>query len=151
VSFAVEVQTVAVRLVGAGLAVDGEVFLHVVGGSGHPETLGERLNDLSVRFLPCRVDGRVELVRVDGISFVEARAPLPELREIEEVGAVRQQVDVELAGGYHLGGELVYTRPPGSQRVSDLLNSGAERFLLLLDGDQARYLRRDALVRVRTL
>jgi hypothetical protein len=83
--------------------------------------------------------------------MVEALAPLPELDRFDQLGAVRQAVEVDLAGGGTLKGELVYSRPPGSQRVSDLLNAGAERFLLLIDeAARALYVRRDELLRVRT-
>lgn len=150
-SYALEVSNLPVRLHTAdGRVVEAEVFLHAVGGSGRPETLEDRLNDPDLRFLPCRVAGRVELVHLERVAVVEALAPLPELERLAEIGAVRQSVEVELAGGRALQGELVYSRPPGSQRVSDLLNSGNERFLLLVDGAaRALYVRRDELLRVR--
>jgi hypothetical protein len=151
VSYAVEVQPVPVRLHTVdGGTVEAEVFLHTVGESGRPETLGDRLNDPHLRFLPCRIAGRVELVHLDRLAYVEALAPLPELQELEEVGAARQPVEVDLAHGPALQGTLVYSRPAGSQRVSDLLNLGEERFLLLVvDAEKSLYVRRDELLRVR--
>jgi hypothetical protein len=151
VSYAVEVHPLPVRLhTRDGGAVEVEVFLHTVGESGRPETLGDRLNDPHLRFLPCRVAGRVELVHLERLVFVEALAPLPELQELEEVGAVRQPVEVDLADGRSLRGTLVYSRPAGSQRVSDLLNAGNERFLLLVEAAaRTLYVRRDELLRVR--
>jgi hypothetical protein len=45
---------------------------------------------------------------------------------------------------------LLYLLPPGSNRVSDLLNAPTPDFLLLAGGGLTRYVRRDALARVRT-
>jgi hypothetical protein len=151
VSYAVEVQPLPVRLhTTDGRAFGAEVFLHTVGELGRPETLGDRLNDPHLRFLPCRIDGRVELVHLERLAWVEALAPLPEVAWLSEVGAVQQPVEVDLADGPTLQGTLVYSRPPGSQRVSDLLNAGEARFLLLLDGSRSLYVRRDQLLRVRS-
>lgn len=125
-------------------------FLHTV--SPHlfaTETVADRLNDPAVRFLPCETDGRTELIRLSSLSYVEVHGLTPELERLHEIGAVRTEVEVELNCGDSLAGELIYEAPSNTDRVSDLLNSRATRFLLLASGERTLFVRRDAISRVR--
>ncbi|MCM2268766.1 MAG: hypothetical protein NDJ75_01540 [Thermoanaerobaculia bacterium] len=152
-SLALEVREAPLRLVDRrGERSTATLFLHAVGERGsRPETIGERLNDPATRFVPVRRDGGVELVSLDWIAYVAAAGRLPEATASDAVGARHVAVELELAGGESLAGELVYSRPAGSARVSDLLNAAGERFLMLLTTDETLFVHRDAVVRARTL
>lgn len=124
-------------------------FLHT--GSPHhfaTETVFERLNDPETRFLPCEFEHHTELVRLSSLSYVEMHGRAPELERLEEIGAVRKRVELELDCGDTLAGELIYEAPLNADRVSDLLNSRAPRFLLLVSGERTLFIRRDAIARV---
>src|SRR5688572_18727383 len=101
VDLALEVQPLAVRLLFAdGRRTAARVFLHAA-SARHlgRQTLGERLNDRDVGFMPLELDGRVELVRIATIAAVECDAPLPELAELDAVDAFRAPVEIELVSG----------------------------------------------------
>jgi hypothetical protein len=112
------------------------------------ETLGERLNDPATRFLPCKVEDKVELLNLKWISYVRVAGVLPEVVQLEEVGAVRQRARVVVQSGYVLEGEFLYVLPTSRCRLSDLLNMSDERFLLFLAPAAALYINRDTIVRV---
>jgi hypothetical protein len=125
------------------------IFLHTV--SPHhfsTETVFDRLNDPETRFLPCEIDGRTELVRLGSLSYVEVHGLTPELERLQEIGAIHSDVELELDCGDSLSGELIYEAPPRTNRVSDLLNSRATRFLLLTAGERTLFVRRDAVARI---
>ncbi len=112
------------------------------------ETLGERLNDADTRFVPCKVDDRVELLNLDRISFLRVSGPLPEVAHQEELGASRQSARIIVQGGYLLEGEFLCILPTARSRLSDLLNDSSDRFLLFLAPAAAFYINRDAIVRI---
>jgi hypothetical protein len=112
------------------------------------ETLGERLNDPATRFLPCKIEDKVELLNLKWISYIRVSGILPEVMQLEEVGAVRQRAQVVVQSGYVLEGEFLYVLPHTRCRVSDLLNTSDDRFLLFLAPAAALYLNRDTIVRV---
>lgn len=150
--YSVEVSRRPARIVDrSGSAVDAVFFLH--GSAVHPEgheTLAERLNDSGVRFLPCEIeDGIVELVRLDWIAYVEIAGLPHELPDLDEMGAYRAPVGLDLVSGESFDGELVYLAPPSAARVSDLLNRDDPRFLTLLRRGRTLYVNRDAIFRVR--
>ena len=133
-----------------GRSSDVVFFLHTV--SPHlfaTETVADRLNDPEARFLPGEVAGRTELIRLSSLSYVEIHGLPPEFERLQEIGAVRRPVELELDCGDTLAGELVYEAPPTTDRVSDLLNSRASRFLLLAIADRTLFVHRDAIARVR--
>ena len=70
------------------------------------------------------------------------------MEELQINGAVHSDVELELDCGELLSGELIYEAPPGTDRVSDLLNSRAARFLLLVSGQRTLCVRRDAVARI---
>lgn len=152
-SLALEVREAPLRVVGRdGREIVASLFLHEVGErGGRPESIGERLNDRAARFVPLRRGADVELTNLEWIAFVAAAGRLPEADAREAAGARRAAVEIEIGDGAKLAGELVYSRPAGSARVSDLLNAGDERFLLLLTADETLFVHRDAIVRVRTV
>ena len=147
---AVQVERVAAAVVDRkGRSSELVFFLHTV--SPHlfaTETVFERLNDPHSRFLPCEIGGRTELIRLSSLSYVEVHGLAPEVERLDEIGAVRTRVELELDCGDSLAGELVYEAPPTTDRVSDLLNSRATRFLLLICGERTLFVRRDAVARV---
>lgn len=134
----------------AGTELRGQLFLHAAADlGGRLQTISGRLAE-GARFLPLSVDGKVELVRADWIAYLEVAGATAEIVELEEIGASRAAAELELVTGETLGGDLLYLLPPGGNRVSDLLNAPAPDFLLLAGGGVTRYVRRDALARVRT-
>jgi hypothetical protein len=149
-SYAVQVQRQTVRMVAFdGKTAEGEIYLQSFGPSGAAQTLWEKLNDPGAVFIPFQSDGKVDLVHLYWVAYFEVAGLAPEVALRLEVGAVRERAELELVSGETVRGELIYARPPESRRISDLLNSPGERFLLLVDGDRTRYLHRHALVRVR--
>lgn len=151
-SLAVEVRDIPLRIVAFdGSASAGRFFLHLVSDhAGRPETLGDRLNDAATRFVPVRMAERVELLNLAWIAYVACPGRLPEVADREEVGFRHERVELDLAGGARLAGELIYALPPGHARVSDLLNAAGERFLLLITADETLFVNRTAIVRART-
>ena len=147
----IQVERVAASVVDRqGRTHERVFFLHTV--SPHlfaTETVADRLNDPDTRFLPSEVDGRTELIRLSSLSYVEVHGLAPEIGRLEEIGAARTPVELELDCGISLAGELVYEAPPTTNRVSDLLNARATRFLLLATGERTLFVRRDAVSRVR--
>ncbi len=150
-SYAIQVERVAASTVDRrGQRREVEIFLHTV--SPHhfaAETVADRLNDPETSFLPCEVDGRSELVRLSGLSYVEIPGLAPEIERLEEIGAARTRVELHLDCGEAVAGELVYEAPPAANRVSDLLNMRSPRFLLLSCDDRTLFVHRDAVDRVR--
>ena len=147
----IQVERVAASIVDKkGRAREIVFFLHTV--SPHlfaTETVADRLNDPDTRFLPCEIEGRTELIRLSSLSYVEVHGLAPEMERLQEIGAVHSDVELELDCGDSLAGEMLYEAPPNTDRVSDLLNSRATRFLLLAIGDRTLFVRRDAVSRVR--
>lgn len=147
----IQVERVAASIVdNEGRASEIVFFLHTV--SPHlfaTETVADRLNDPATEFLPCEIGGRTELVRLGSISHVEIHGLAPEIERLQEIGAVHNDVELELECGDSLAGELLYEAPPTTDRVSDLLNSRATRFLLLASGNRTLFVRRDGIARVR--
>lgn len=114
------------------------------------ETLGERIGDQETQFLPIDRDGEVELVRLGAIDWIGCPADaLAELAELEILPSYRQAVQIELESAEILVGELRYEAPEHASRISDLLNDRGRRFLLLTTGDEARYVNRERIRRVR--
>ncbi len=146
-----QVERVAASIVDRrGRSSEVAFFLHTV--SPHlyaTETVADRLNDPEIRFLPCEIGSRTELVRLSSLSYVEIHGLVPEMERLEEIGAVHAGVELELDCGDTLAGELIYEAPPTTDRVSDLLNSRSTPFLLLASGTRTLFVRRDAVARVR--
>lgn len=150
-SYAIDVDQIPIRLhTLRGEDVEAAVFVHPVGHADfRPESVGDRLNDPDTRFLPCYIDGESQLVRLSSISYVEMTAPVPELESLEAVGAVRTSVELWLKSGDRLRGDLLYEAERGEERVSDMLNRGRYRFLILVDGASACFVQSDAIDRVK--
>ena len=133
----------------SGEALTASFYLRLASSQGTGrETLGERLNDPATRFVPCRIEGKVELLSLDWISYVRVSGVLPEVGRREELGGVRQPARVTVQGGYVLEGEFLYVLPTARARLSDLLNMPGERFLLFLAPAAPLYINRDAIVRI---
>lgn len=133
-----------------GEALTGNLFLRdTPSPSRDPENLGTRLNEPGTHFVPFERDGRVEFVRLGSVSYVEHPAELPEVRRLRELGARSEPVEVDLATGELLRGDLLDIAPPEHCRLSDLLNQ-ADRFLLLASPGTTVYVARAAITRVRS-
>ncbi len=147
----IQVERVAASIVDRkGRSSELVFFLHTV--SPHlfaTETVADRLNDPETHFLPCEIDNRTELIRLTSLSYVEIHGLAPEIERLQEIGAAHSKVELELDCGDSLAGELVYEAPPTTDRVSDLLNSRATRFLLLISGERTLFVRLGAIARVR--
>lgn len=132
----------------AGRARRGVFFLRAGGVPARVETLLDLLNDEDRHFLPFEGEEEgMELVAVESIVYVEFELPESQARQFDEVGATRAPIEIEVAGGRRLAGELVHEAPPSARRASDLLNYLRERFLILLAGDRAWAIRRGAILR----
>ena len=133
-----------------GDALDAKVFLRpdAIHGAG-PGTLGSELNAEGRKFMPMSVGGEILLYRLSWIAYAAAEHALPELAELEEVGAIKQGVELTLTTGDVLSGKLVFLMPEQSSRVSDVLNSPGHQFLLLVSDGACTYVNREAIVCVR--
>jgi hypothetical protein len=134
---------------GESMAISFYLRLASALGMGR-ETLGERLNDAGTRFLPCKTENRVEILNLNWISYIRVAGILPEIAQLEEIGAARQRAKVVLQSGYFLEGEFLCVLPTERSRLSDFLNLGSERFLLFLAPAAVLYINRDSIVRVVT-
>lgn len=128
---------------------DVDVFL----GAAHhrqydTETLGERLNEEGLQFLPVATGEKFELLRLDYIADVQLDGVDPELEHLEGLGASRSAVTVHLSTGDTLRGDLVYVTPRERPRVSDVLNNREQQFFLLVEPGRSHYVNRKAVVRV---
>ncbi len=122
-----------------GETIQGRMFLRLTAeGHAGPETLWDRLNGPEV-FLPLQVDeAPVVFVNKTQILRVEA-APEDALPARTEGLVSTAPVALTLVNGDRLTGELRIEGPPGSRRLSDVLNTqpgflalcGAERTHLL--------------------
>ena len=150
-TLAVEVTPLPVRLVMAdGETAHALVFLHTSSDRRPgPQSLGERLCDGKTSFLPCVVDRGVELINLDHVACIQAPRDLPDVAELEEMPSFHASVELDLAHGERVSGELRHRLPPQSCRISDLFNGEAERFMLLTTDRRAVYVNRRAVVRVR--
>jgi hypothetical protein len=132
-----------------GEARDLDVFL---GAAQHrhydTETLGERLNAEGLQFLPVAAGEKFELLRLDYIADVQLDGTDPGLENLDKIGAARSTVTFHLSTGDKLEGDLVYVMPRDRPRVSDVLNSPALQFFLLVEHGRSHYVNRKAVVRV---
>ncbi|HVS12703.1 MAG TPA: hypothetical protein VMV46_02170 [Thermoanaerobaculia bacterium] len=150
-SFVIETRAAPLRIVlFDGRAIDCTLFLHLraEGGSGH-QRVSDRLNDRRTSFLPVRVGEAVELVHLAWVAYA-ASPDRGEIEEQESLGARRESVELEVVGGKRLAGELLQMGRPGFERVSDVLNDGGDRFLLVWSGAETLYVQRSAIVSVRS-
>lgn len=147
-SLAIAVDKVRVRLAGRdGRPFEADLYLHTV--SPHEfrhETVGDRLNDPDSDFLPFEIDGKVQLIALSSLGYVEQMDAPPEIERLDEIGARRQPVGLRLFSGDLLRGDLIYEANHEQARVSDLLNSG-HRFLLLVGEERILFVRRGAIER----
>jgi hypothetical protein len=107
-----------------------------------------QLNDAGVDFLPCRVTDRTELIRAEWIAYITVADDQVDWTRLDEAGAIPAAVELELVTGERVAGTLMMDGPEYARRVSDYLNRGSTRFLLLRTGGEAVYINRRALARV---
>jgi hypothetical protein len=150
-SFGIASSLLAVRFGPLGSApFDAGIFLREVSAASRaPETLGSRLNEPGVRFLPISFDGRIEMIHLVAIGFVERIGELAEIDRLLELGVQRVPVAITLTDATVVHGDLLAMTRPEGDRLSDLLNH-ADRFVLVADRSRALYVRRDAILRVRS-
>ena len=148
-SYAIEVRKAPVRIQGVrGDDFAAEGFLH----SARPhdpgvETVSDRLNSAEEQFLPCKTETEVSLIRLGAIVYLECVEPSRELSRMDEVGASEVSVEMVLATGEHLAGELLCQLPEGC-RVSDYLNTDDSRFLMLVEGPRVLFVNKNAIDRI---
>ncbi len=147
--FALAVERSTARLVGFdGSSATATLFLRGSSPRGpRPESVADRLNSLDGEFLPCEIDGEISVVNLAWIVYVEC--PAETETHGPEPGLRRAPAELDLVTGETLSGVLAYVARPGRARVSDLLNSASDRFLLLLSPGVERHVRRTAILRVR--
>jgi hypothetical protein len=149
-SYAIEIQKERARLVDIdGRSREVEFYLHTESPPGNrAETLSDRLNDPSLEFIPCDVDGRTSLFRLASIAYVELESPPAEFEAMEQIGIQREAVRLELVNGETLVGEAVYSAPQPASRVSDLLNTPTRRFLFVVSEGRTLVVQRQAVARI---
>jgi hypothetical protein len=145
------VEPLPVRVVDvAGESFAAEVFLRLASDRHEgPETLEDRLNDPSSRFLPCRVAERTILLHLATVAYLEHDGVLPEAEHLRSIGARPHPVELVLISGEELAGDMIYLLPSERSRLSDLFNQPGPPFLLMTEGNVTRYVSRDAVSRVR--
>ena len=148
--FVLEAQRApAVVLDMAGREREGVFFLRTGGVPRHVESLTDLLNDEEKRFLPFETGGAIEFLPVEAIVAVGFQLPAEEILLLDEVGALRSALEVEIATGRTFSGVLIHEAPPTARRLSDVLNFVRTRFLTLLGDDRAWAVRLGAILRVR--
>lgn len=133
----------------AGREREGVFFLRSGGIPAHVESLIDLLNDERKPFLPFDTGDGFELVAAESIVFVAFELPGEEARRLDEIGAVRAAIEVEVVTGQRLSGVLVHEAPVTAHRVSDLLNFTPTRFLTLFGEERAYAVRWRAILSVR--
>lgn len=149
-SLRLEVDHLRARLltVGGG-ALDALLFVHRRENSlAAPERIRRRLNDPKTAFLPCEAGDESRLLQVDRIAYVAFEDGVSDGALDGEAGASRTELTLDLVTGETLRGTLIYHGKPGD-RASDFLNSGADRFLLVMTDLGVTYVNRRAVEQVR--
>ncbi len=148
-SYAIEVRKAPVRIQGIrGDDFDAEVFLHAARPHDPGvETISDRLNSVEEHFLPFGTDLGIQLIRLEAIAYLECVEPGPELKRMEEVGAARIRVELDLATGDHLMGDLLCELAVG-HRLSDYLNTDDRRFLLMHQDSRVLFVNKNVIDRV---
>lgn len=127
---------------------EGVFFLRSGGMPARVESLFDLLNDPAKPFLPFATADGIELVAVENLAAVRFRLPAEEASFLDEIGAGRTALEIELLTGRKLTGVLVHEAPATVRRPSDVLNFLPTRFLMLLAEDRAYAVRRGAILRV---
>jgi hypothetical protein len=131
-----------------GEPIEVALYFHPREGSpAAPLVLRRQLNDPEALFLPCEVEGRPRLVRVDWIAYLTFDTGLGTTMNEEDILASRADVSLDLVTGANLAGTLLYHGRPGD-RVSDYLNSMSYRFLQLRNEDGAHEVNRSAVEQI---
>ena len=148
--FVLEAQRApAVVLDLAGREREGVFFLRTGGAPRYVESLPDLLNDEEKRFLPFETGGGIEFLPVEAMVAVGFQLPAEEILLLDEVGALRGALEIELVTGRTLTGALVSEAPESARRLSDVLNFVRTRFMTLLADDRAWAVRLGAILRVR--
>lgn len=141
---------VRVKLEG-GQDLTGLMYVPVMGETGGPGRLLDRLNENADAFLPLTVGNKTHLINARRVVLVRVEDKGEEQVEqkIEESQAdySRQlQVRMRLATGEVITGILAYLRPKGQERLLDYLNT--ERRFLPLHVDRLVYVNRLQMVSI---
>ena len=131
--------------------LDGFLYAAVAGARGEPETLADRLNDSTEKYLPFALEDRHVLLNKSCIVALEVpRSELPEPGEAQaedrEVTEFRLRFD--LSDGTSISGVVAAEMPFDRERPLDFLNLRAARFLGVKAGDGAILINGDFVVSV---
>lgn len=150
--YEIEVGTRSGRVVDfGGQGRDLELFVHKSGFEGHVfHNIALRLNDPQAAFVPCQAEGSVHLVNLDWVAYIDFKEKLQELKDLLDTGAYRATVQCDLVTGETLIGDFLYEAPIQSPRVSDLVNSSTDRFLLMEIEGGTRFINRRAILEIRS-
>lgn len=126
---AVDVRTISARIFpGADAPSDADVFLPAAEPPGAHGLLG-RMNDPD-RFVPIRVDSSIRLMAKASIATLTVGFVLPEIQELDELGARDVPLRIRLRDGRSLEGTAAILLPELRGRPLDFLNL-SERFFAL--------------------
>jgi hypothetical protein len=144
------VETLNCRLTPVhGPPMEVALFFHPLDGPTVATlALRRQLNDPETSFLPCEVEGRTRLVRVDWIAYLTFGTGPDAAMNDEDARASGAEVSLDLVTGAKLAGTLLFHGRPGD-RVSDYLNSMPNRFLQLRNEDGAHEVNRSAIAQIR--
>ena len=149
-SLRVEVDQLRARvLTVGGESMEALLFVHRLDGAlAAPERVRRRLNDPKTAFLPCEANDESRLLQVDRVAYVAFEDGVSDGALDGEAGASRTDLTLDLVTGKTLRGTLIYHGKPGD-RASDFLNSGADRFLLVLTDLGVAYVNLRAIEQIR--
>lgn len=126
--------------------LDGFFYVAVRNARGEPESVRDRLNDLTEEYLPMALEGRHLLIRKAGIVTVEVPAEERAARKSpteEELERRRFDLKFEFSDGTNLVARATADLPLDRERPLDYLNLEATNFtevqtsgrVVLLNGD----------------
>jgi len=142
-------QVEARLLLDDGSTLEGHLYTALVGAEGRPETVQDRLNDLSEEFLPLACGPDRFLLNKAGILLCEVREGQGELERLAGAGGRLVPVRLTLVGGVGVVGTLRVVMPPERSRVLDYLNR-APRFIAIEGPGKVTLVQRRFIVTVRS-
>ena len=129
-----------------GTTLDGVLYADVQHVDGTPATIGDRLEDPLVRFLPFESENQLCLLHKASIVSVELADDDGQSPAVPH--AVELRVVVRFVQGRQLTASLFATPWPLRLRVSDLLNSSPYQFLRFFRDDRLMLVNRDYVVAI---
>ncbi len=129
-------------------SLDGALYTAVEGRRGAPESLADRLNDTTERYLPFALEDRHLLLNKAHIVVVELPEAVRGSEEAPSEDTKEFRLMLRLADRTTAVGTTRVTLPPERTRALDYLNTRAARFIDLLIDERIFLVNRDYVVAV---